>query len=95
MSRTDNAYAGRVFASYETLTTLMMVAAMLTSGATADRFGIRLVAALGGAVVTLSGIMWFALRRGENLGGEVSGRAGGLSVRGAGIPRAAGEGHEE
>ena len=63
MSRTDNAYAGRVFASYETLTTLMMVAAMLTAGATADKFGIRWVAATGGAVVALSGIMWFVLRR--------------------------------
>jgi MFS family permease len=63
MSRTDNRYAGRVFASYETLTTLMMVAAMLTAGATADRFGIRLVAATGGAIVALSGITWFVLRR--------------------------------
>ncbi|MDT4896369.1 MAG: hypothetical protein QOH25_1446 [Acidobacteriota bacterium] len=63
MSRTDNRYAGRVFASYETLTTLMMVAAMLASGATADRFGIRLVAATGGAVIALSGILWFVLQR--------------------------------
>jgi MFS family permease len=63
MSRTDNAFAGRVFASYETLTTLMMVAAMLTAGATADKFGIRWVAATGGAVVALSGITWFVLRR--------------------------------
>jgi MFS family permease len=67
MSRTDNRYAGRVFASYETLTTLMMVAAMLTAGATADRFGIRLVAATGGTVVALSGIMWFVLRRGREV----------------------------
>jgi MFS family permease len=63
MSRTDNRYAGRVFASYETLTTLMMVAAMLTSGATADRFGIRWVAATGGAVIALSGVLWFVLHR--------------------------------
>jgi MFS family permease len=63
MSRTDNAYAGRVFASYETLTTLMMVTAMLIAGATADKFGIRWVAATGGMVVALSGVMWFVLRR--------------------------------
>lgn len=63
MSRTDNRYAGRVFASYETLTTLMMVAAMLASGATADRFGIRWVAATGGAVIALSGVLWFVLQR--------------------------------
>jgi MFS family permease len=63
MSRTDNRYAGRVFASYETLTTLMMVAAMLTAGATADRFGIRSVAATGGTIIALSGVTWFALRR--------------------------------
>jgi MFS family permease len=67
MSRTDNRYAGRVFASYETLTTLMMVAAMFTAGATADRFGIRLVAATGGMVVAISGIMWFVLRRGRKV----------------------------
>jgi MFS family permease len=63
MSRTDNAYAGRVFASYETLTTLMMVAAMLIAGTTADKFGIRWVAATGGTVVALSGVTWFMLRR--------------------------------
>jgi MFS family permease len=63
MTRTDNRYAGRVFASYETLTTLMMVASMLASGAAADRYGIRPVAAIGGAVVALSGILWFILQR--------------------------------
>jgi MFS family permease len=70
MSRTDNRYAGRVFASYETLTTLMMVAAMLASGATADRFGIRWVAATGGAVIALSGVLWFVLQRKENRTGR-------------------------
>ena len=45
MSRTDDRYAGRVFASYETLTTLMMVGSMLAAGAAADRFGIKPVAA--------------------------------------------------
>jgi MFS family permease len=66
MTRTTDAYAGRVFASYETLTTLMMVGAMLAAGASADRFGIRPVAATGGAVIALSGLMWFALRRHRN-----------------------------
>jgi hypothetical protein len=40
MSRTENAYAGRIFASYETLTTLMMVGSMrraLPQTATASR----------------------------------------------------------
>ncbi len=62
MSRTEDRYAGRVFASYETLTTLMMVGAMLAAGASADRFGIRPVAALGGLIVALSGATWFLLR---------------------------------
>jgi MFS family permease len=62
MSRTDDRYAGRVFASYETLTTLMMVGSILASGAAADRFGIKPVAATGGAVIALSGILWFMLR---------------------------------
>lgn len=62
MKRTQNAFAGRVFASYETLTTLMMVGAMLASGVAADRAGIRPVAAAGGLVITLSGLLWFALR---------------------------------
>ncbi|HZB43697.1 MAG TPA: hypothetical protein VE360_00565 [Pyrinomonadaceae bacterium] len=62
MRRTRDAFAGRVFASYETLTTLMMVGAMLASGAAADRAGIRPVAAAGGLVITLSGLLWFVLR---------------------------------
>lgn len=64
MRRTEDAFAGRVFASYETLTTLMMVGSMLVSGAAADRLGMRAVAAGGGTVVMLSGLLWFALRRG-------------------------------
>jgi MFS family permease len=63
MSQTDDRYAGRVFASYETLTTLMMVGSMMASGLAADTYGIRPVAATGGAVVALSGLLWFALRR--------------------------------
>lgn len=62
MSRTENAYAGRIFASYETLTTLMMVGSMLASGFAADRYGITPVAACGGIVISLSGAMWFVLR---------------------------------
>lgn len=62
MSRTEDRYAGRIFASYETLTMLMMVGAMLAAGASADRFGIRPVAALGGLIVALSGAAWFLLR---------------------------------
>ena len=62
MRRTDNAYAGRVFASYETLTTLMMVASMYAAGAGADAFGLRPVAALGGFVIAFSGLLWFLLR---------------------------------
>ncbi|MBC7911432.1 MAG: MFS transporter [Pyrinomonadaceae bacterium] len=63
MSRTDNRYAGRVFASYETLTTLTMVGSMLASGAAADKFGIKPVAASGGIIIALSGLLWFILRR--------------------------------
>ncbi len=63
MRRTENAYAGRVFASYETLTTLMMVGSMYFAGAAADAYGIRVVAATGGAVVASAGLLWFVLRR--------------------------------
>jgi MFS family permease len=63
MRRTDDRFAGRVFASFETLTTLMMVGSILVSGAVADRLGIRPVAAVGGSVVILSGLLWFILRR--------------------------------
>jgi hypothetical protein len=63
MKRTRDAFAGRVFASYETLTTLMMVGSILVSGAAADRVGIRVVAAGGGSVVILAGLFWFLLRR--------------------------------
>jgi MFS family permease len=63
MKRTEDAYAGRVFASYETLTTLMMVGAMFASGAAADTYGIRPVAATGGIVIACAGLLWFALRQ--------------------------------
>ncbi|HEX8191104.1 MAG TPA: MFS transporter [Pyrinomonadaceae bacterium] len=63
MRRTEDAFAGRVFASYETLTTLTMVGSILVSGAAADRLGMRAVAAGGGAVIMLSGLLWFVLRR--------------------------------
>lgn len=64
MTRTDDRYSGRVFASYETLTTLMMVGSMFASGAAADTYGIRPVAATGGIIIALSGLLWFWLRRG-------------------------------
>jgi MFS family permease len=63
MSRTEDRYGGRVFASYETLTTLMMVGSMLISGPAADAYGIKLVALAGGLVVIMSGLLWFLLRR--------------------------------
>jgi predicted MFS family arabinose efflux permease len=63
MTRTDDRFSGRVFASYETLTTLMMVGSMLLSGAAADTYGITPVAAAGGIVIALSGLLWFRLRR--------------------------------
>lgn len=63
MSKTDDRFAGRVFASYETLTTLMMVGSMLAAGAAADRFGIKPVAASGGIVIVSSGLLWFLMRR--------------------------------
>jgi len=79
MTRTDDRYAGRVFASYETLTTLMMVGSMLISGAAADTYGIRPVAATGGAVIALSGLLWFLLRRRQSAGSPASSGAEELS----------------
>ncbi len=75
MSRTDNRYAGRVFATYETLTTLMMVGSMLASGVAADKFGIKPVAASGGIVVALSGLLWFILRRRDRMKAIETGEA--------------------
>jgi MFS family permease len=71
MRRTEDAFAGRVFASFETLTTLMMIGSMLVCGAVADAAGIRPVAAAGGSVVILSGALWFVLRK-KNRGFEIS-----------------------
>ena len=66
MRRTDNRFAGRVFATHETVTTLAMVGSIYLAGASADRFGIRPVAAAGGACIALSGALWFILRRGAD-----------------------------
>jgi hypothetical protein len=65
MQRTANHFAGRVFATHETVTTLAMVCAIYAAGAAADTFGIRAVAATGGAIIALSGVTWFVLRRGD------------------------------
>jgi predicted MFS family arabinose efflux permease len=75
MRRTANAYAGRVFATHETVTTLTMVCAIYAAGAAADRFGIRVVAAMGGAIITLSGAAWFVLRRRQGAGALASTQA--------------------
>ena len=72
MKRTADRYAGRVFATYETLTTLTMVGSLYASGRAADAYGIAAVAAAGGVVITLSGLLWFAL-----------GRRGGAAARAA------------
>ena len=74
MRRTDDRFAGRVFASFETLTTLMMVGSILVSGEVADRLGIRPVAAGGGSVVILSGLLWFILRRRDERAKDLSTR---------------------
>jgi MFS family permease len=63
MTATDDRYSGRVFASFETLTTLAMVGSMVVAGLAADQFGIRPVATAGGSVVMFSGVLWFILRR--------------------------------
>lgn len=63
MRRTEDRFAGRVFASFETLTTLMMVGSMLMCGAAADRYGIQPVGLCGGIIVMLSGLSWFLLRK--------------------------------
>lgn len=61
MRHTDNRFAGRVFASYETLTTLMMVGSMYLAGSAADAYGIRIVAATGGLIIAFGGALWFIL----------------------------------
>jgi hypothetical protein len=63
MRNTEDRFAGRVFASFETVTTLTMVGSILAAGFSADRFGIRPVAAVGGATIIVSGILWFILNR--------------------------------
>jgi predicted MFS family arabinose efflux permease len=61
MTSTDDRFSGRVFASFETITTLAMVASMLMAGAAADGLGIRPVAAGGGAMIIFAGALWFIL----------------------------------
>jgi predicted MFS family arabinose efflux permease len=63
MSRTENQFAGRVFASFETVVTLAMVASMIVSGLAADRFGISRVPAVGGLLIILSGVVWVIFSR--------------------------------
>jgi MFS family permease len=63
MRATSDRYAGRVFASFETITTLTMVGSILAAGLAADQFGIQHVAAVGGGIIVMSGIVWFWLQK--------------------------------
>lgn len=72
MQRTDDRFSGRVFASYETLTTLTMLGSMFAAGAAADAYDIRPVAFIAGLIVAASGALWFLLRRRKNEGEEAS-----------------------
>jgi MFS family permease len=65
MSNTEDRFAGRVFASFETLTTLTMIGAMLVAGAAVDTIGIKAVALCGGFIIAFSGLSWFVLSREE------------------------------
>jgi predicted MFS family arabinose efflux permease len=69
MRATSDRYAGRVFASFETVTTLTMVGSILAAGVAADRFGIQPVAAVGGGIIILSGIVWFWLQKRRSVEG--------------------------
>lgn len=62
MTTSEDRFRGRVFASYETALTLMMVSSILIAGASADWYGIRPVAAAGGLVIVFSGLLWFLLK---------------------------------
>jgi MFS family permease len=61
MKSTEDRFAGRVFASFETLTTLMMAGSIVAAGLAADRIGPKSVAAAGGLIIMISGA-WFLLR---------------------------------
>lgn len=63
MSQTEDRFAGRVFASFETITTLTMVGSMLLCGIAADKYGIAPVAFIGGIIIALSSLSWLFLRK--------------------------------
>lgn len=63
MSQTEDRFAGRVFASFETITTLTMVGSMFLCGIAADKYGISPVAFIGGVIIALSSLFWLLLRK--------------------------------
>jgi MFS family permease len=62
MNSSEERFRGRVFASYETLTTFCLILSMLVAGKACDLYGYNFVACAGGLVIIVSGLLWFLLR---------------------------------
>lgn len=67
---TDNAYRGRVFGTYNTMNTLLLLAGMILSSTLTNVVGPLLMFGLGGAFYFLAGVVALPLLRSANMDAE-------------------------
>jgi len=59
MRETEDAMRGRVFATYETISALLMMSTMVLAGPAIDRIGYGIVTTVAGSLIVITGILWF------------------------------------
>jgi hypothetical protein len=60
MRETEDAMRGRVFATYETISALLMMTTMVLAGPAIDRIGYGIVTTMAGSLIVITGILWFS-----------------------------------
>ena len=68
MRETDDAMRGRVFATYETISALLMMSTMVLAPPAINRIGYPMVTTVAGTLIIATGVLWFSkvvLSRGQ------------------------------
>ena len=60
MRETEDAMRGRVFATYETISALLMMSTMVLAGPAIDKVGYAQVTTVAGTLIVVTGVLWFS-----------------------------------
>jgi predicted MFS family arabinose efflux permease len=60
MRETEDAMRGRVFATYETISALLMMITMVLAGPTIERIGPGIVTTIAGGLILGTGVLWYS-----------------------------------